>query len=201
MSSTASREQATAAVNSVLSWMLPGSPRVDDNTRSSLKNRSKKGSKAQLINQNLKKAVRVRERDAQGIKKREMKARKKQIRAKQVLEDEAEQRAKLEVLQKHREEGTLTQKERKFLNKVIARNVRDFKSWDSQDDDLRDLQDAVLEYHHSHGSRAIGGKSKKKRGFVEESPASARTADHRYPGLTPGLAPVGLSDEEESDGE
>lgn len=183
-------------MNSILSLVLPGSTKIDENSSKRLSRT--KGSKAQLINANLKKAVKVRESDAHGIKKREQRSRRKQIRARQVREDEANQLAKLEILKKHREEGTLTNKERKFLNKVVTRNVRDLKSWDLDAEELDDLQKTVLS-NNDHSARAQKSRSKRrsKRDFNEsKSPA---TADHRYPGLTPGLAPVGLSDEEDSD--
>ncbi|SCV05452.1 LANO_0H07800g1_1 [Lachancea nothofagi CBS 11611] len=198
MVSIKSREQATVAVNNVLSLVLPGSTKLDASNQKLRKDKTSKGSTAQLINQNLKKAVRVRERDAHGIKKRDLKARKKQIKAKQILNDQMDQKAKLDILQMHREQGTLTHKERKFLNKVISKNVRDLKSWDLQDEDLQELQDTVLINQSNNGTQ---NKRRSRKDFRENVSSSTGAADHRYPGLTPGLAPVGASDEEESDEE
>ncbi|SCU94255.1 LAFA_0F20758g1_1 [Lachancea sp. 'fantastica'] len=200
MTAEASRKQATAAVNSVMSQLLPGCSKINDD-RSGKHMRSKKankGSKAQLISRDLKLAARVRDRDAHGIKKKEHQTRRKQIKAKLALEDQLDQRAKLQILKKHHEEGTLTNKERKYLNKVIGRNVRDLKSWDMEDEaDLQDLQDSILE---NSGLGKQSRRTKKGRKDFKEGPSSkAHTSDHRYAGLTPGLAPVGLSDEEDSD--
>ncbi|SCU86411.1 LAME_0D06018g1_1 [Lachancea meyersii CBS 8951] len=200
MNKVSSRNQATAVVNNVLSQILPGCAKIDGNTsRPSRSKRASKGSKAQLISQNLKNAARVREQDAHGIKKKELKKRKKQIKAKLAHEDKMDQNAKLQILQKHQEQGTLTQKERKFLNKVIGRNVRDLKSWDMEGEEtLSELQESILDSRSKQGS----ARSKKgRKDFREAQSSKAQTSDHRYAGLTPGLAPVGLSDEEESDGE
>ncbi|CEP62137.1 Rrt14p LALA0_S04e08680g [Lachancea lanzarotensis] len=202
MTVQSSRNQATAAVNSVLSQLLPGCSKIkDDRSGKHMRSRNtNKGSKAQLISRDLKLAAVVRDRDAHGIKKKVNQQRKKEIKAKLALQDQLDQRAKLQILKKHHEEGTLTNKERKYLNKVIGRNVRDLKSWDMEDEtDLQDLQDSILE---SSGVAEQGRRTKKGRKDFKEGPSSkAHTSDHRYAGLTPGLAPVGLSDEEESDAE
>ncbi|KAM3160772.1 Regulator of rDNA transcription 14 [Lachancea thermotolerans] len=197
MSSASAKAQATAAVNNVLSLVLPGSAKIDHN--STKRQNNSKGSKAQLINANLKKAVRVRERDAHSIKKREQRNRRKLQRARQLVEDKVDQQAKLDILRKHREEDSLTAKERKFLNKVINKNVRDLKSWDVDAEELHELQESVLR-NTSQSSSLQKRKRKQRRDDFDESKKPV-SGDHRYPGLTPGLAPVGLSDEEDSDEE
>ncbi|CAI6452271.1 BPK_HP2_G0024520.mRNA.1.CDS.1 [Saccharomyces cerevisiae] len=102
-------------------------------------------------------------------------------------------------LKKHQQEGTLTDHERKYLNKLIKRNSQNLRSWDLEEevrDELEDIQQSILK---DTVSTANTDRSKRRRfkrkQFKEDIKESDFVKDHRYPGLTPGLAPVGLSDE------
>ncbi|SCU84674.1 LAMI_0C08438g1_1 [Lachancea mirantina] len=192
MNTELSRQQATNAVNSLLSKMLPGSAKIDHNRKKRPNRAGAPG--ARLINQNLKKRVELQERDVERIKRGEARAKKRAVMAQKAREDERTQLAKLEVLRQHQKDDTLTKKERKYLNSIIARNTAQLQTWDVSNPDLQDLQDAIL------GDRNQLSKQGRKRrvGFVEQKQGHG---DHHFAGLTPGLAPVGLSDEESSDEE
>ncbi|CAI4065502.1 hypothetical protein SUVZ_09G0420 [Saccharomyces uvarum] len=200
--SEASEFQATSAVNGLLLSLLPGVPKVRANGG---KKRVNNGSKAQLIDRNLKKRVELQNRDVHKIKKRSKLAKKKQVKVHKHDKERLEQLAKYQVLKKHQEEGTLTEHERKYLNKLIRRNSQNLRSWDLEDevrDELDDIQQYILKQTVSttNADRSQRRRSKKKQ-FKEDIKQSESAENHRYPGLTPGLAPVGLSDEEDSSDE
>ncbi|CCC71182.1 hypothetical protein NCAS_0G02950 [Naumovozyma castellii] len=202
--SKTSQLQATSAVNSLLSNILPGSSKIKVRNEDQLTSRKKqKKSKAQLIDQNLKKRVELQERDVFKIKKKEKKQQKNKIKSRKVEHQQLDQLAKLEVLKKHKKEGTLTPREQEYLNKVIKLNTASAKSWeldDEEKEELKEIQKFILDKTTS--SRDLKRKSKRRnkvKQFKEDIKQSTNNvSDHRYPGLTPGLAPVGLSDEEES---
>lgn len=197
--------QANNAVNSLLSSILPGARRLPSSSegRRSTNPRNVKGSKAQLIDRNLKMTVEMQERNVDSLKKRQSKVKKRAVKAKKTEKDKLQQLAKLSVLERHKLAGTLTVKEQKYLNKLVSQNVKTARSWDLEEEDkdeLRELQQMII----SQTGGASGAKRSQKRrqrvkNFKEDVKAAAN--DRRYPGLTPGLAPVGLSDEEDSSDE
>lgn len=197
--------QANIAVNSLLSTLLPGAKKISSGIdgRRSKSSTKVRGSKAQLIDRNLKKIVELQERDVESLKKRQRKMKKRAVRANKVENDKIQQLAKLSVLERHKKVGTLTVKEQKYLNKLVNRNVRTARSLDLEEEDkeaLRELQQKII----SQNSGVESAKRSKKRRktvkkFKEDIHPTVR--DRRYPGLTPGLAPVGLSDEEDSSDE
>ncbi|CDO95545.1 unnamed protein product [Kluyveromyces dobzhanskii CBS 2104] len=189
---------ATNAVNALLQSVLPGSASIKvDRKRFS----RDKGSKAQLIDRNLKKRAEVQERDVYRIKKKEKKALRKKISGRKQAQEDVEQKAKLQVLRKHQENNTLTDHERNYLDKVIKRNVRNLKSWDYDDkEEIQDLQKQILaNSSDARKVRKVKSRRQKKKQFKEALSQSVK--DHRYQALTPGLAPVGASDEEDSEEE
>lgn len=194
--SLSTRTQATVAVNELLNSILPGSSQVKVQHK---RKSSEKGSKAQLINRNLKKRLELQERDAFRIRRKQKKIQKKKIGDKKAQLETFEQKAKLLVLKKHRDENTLTEHEKEYLDKLLKKNVRSLKSWEvDEKEEMEDLQKKVLVGLASNKSVGTSKRrTHKKKQFKQQ--LSKNVSDHRYPGLTPGLAPVGLSDEEDSD--
>ncbi|KAL3234429.1 Regulator of rDNA transcription protein 14 [Nakaseomyces bracarensis] len=193
------RDQATVAVNNVLATLLPGAAAVSVSKHSK---KNGKVSKAHLIDSNLKKRLELHERDVQGIKRKEKKLRKAELKKRRVLEEEREQIAKKNILAKHKKEGNLSKREKEYLQALAKRNTKNLKAWDLDEEteaDFIEVQNHILET-----SGRTHKKSNKRRQRVKEFKEELSTksfTDHRYPGLTPGLAPVGLSDEEESSDE
>ena len=123
--SQTSKYQATSVVNGLLSNLLPGVPKIRaNNGKTSVNN----GSKAQLIDRNLKKRVQLQNRDVHKIKKKCKLVKKKQVKKHKLDKEQLEQLAKHQVLKKHQQEGTLTDHERKYLNKLIKRNSQNLRS-------------------------------------------------------------------------
>ncbi|QLL31429.1 hypothetical protein HG536_0B02920 [Torulaspora globosa] len=194
--------QATAAVNELLGTLLPGAKKisVSDGGRSQGRG-SHRGSKAKLIDRNLKRMVELRERDEVALKKRQKKKKIRAIKCSRASREEIEQAAKLRVLEEHRKRGNLSAKERKYLNKLAERNARNVDAWELEDEEkeeLRELQQRIIGQISADRPTRGQARRKKIKTFKEEIKP---VADRRYPGLTPGLAPVGLSDEEESSDE
>lgn len=194
-----SKYQATSVVNGLLSNLLPGVPKIRaNNGKASVNN----GSKAQLIDRNLKKRVQLQNRDVHTIKRKCKLAKKRRVKKHKYDKEQLEQLAKYQVLKKHQQEGTLTEHERKYLNKLIKRNSQNLRSWDLEEevrDELDDIQQYILKQTVStaNADRSKRRRFKRKQ-FKEDIKGIDSVKDHRYPGLTPGLAPVGLSDEEDS---
>lgn len=206
--SKSSEWQVTNAVNGLLSSILPGATKITSNNKNRNSNaKSSNGSKAQLIDQNLKKNIELKEKNTYRIKKKSKELKKRKIKANKVSNEKLEQVAKLQILQKHKEEGTLTNKEKKYFNNLISRNVQKAKSWEFEEDEQDEL-DEIQQYilgnmDNSKDLKRTKRRRTKKKEFKEEANASDKQSnpDQRYPGLTPGLAPVGLSDEEDSSDE
>lgn len=196
--------QATDAVNKLLGSLLPGAKKLvtGDAVRVTSRN-GHKGSKAKLIDRNLKRMVELQERDELSLRKRQKKQKIRAIKSNRADRESIEQAAKLKVLQEHRKNGNLSVKERKYLNKLAERNARSANKWELEDEDkeeLRELQERIISQTSSSDvSKRSQARRKRVKKFKEEIKPVA--ADRRYPGLTPGLAPVGLSDEEESSDE
>ncbi|QLQ78943.1 hypothetical protein HG537_0B02900 [Torulaspora globosa] len=195
--------QATVAVNELLGALLPGAKKivVSDAGESQVRG-NHKGSKAKMIDRNLKRMVELRERDEVSLKKRQKRLKIRAIKANRASREKTEQAAKLKVLEEHRKCGNLSAKERKYLNKLAERNAKKVGAWELEEEDreeLRELQQRIISQISIDRSKRGQTRRKKIKAFREEIKPGA--ADRRYPGLTPGLAPVGLSDEEESSDE
>ncbi|CCD25553.1 Rrt14p NDAI_0F02350 [Naumovozyma dairenensis CBS 421] len=206
-----SQLQATSAVNSLLSSLLPTADKIK--LKKSNKNGMKKKStaKAQLIDHNLKKRLELQQLDVRKIKKREKKLQKSKIKFEKLQNEKFEKLAKLEILKKHQLEKTLTDKEKKYLKNLVNLKLKSLKSFEIVDEDdkneLIELQNFILDktINNNEYKRSKNRRNKIKN-FKEniKSKSTSNTndvSDHRYAGLTPGLAPVGLSDEEDSSDE
>ncbi|AMD19687.1 HCL464Wp [Eremothecium sinecaudum] len=192
---SSSKAQATSAVNNLLESIFPGVGKVTNK-----KNNRKLKSNTQLIDRNLRRRVEIEERDTDRIKKKAKKQSKDKLRKVKRATEELVQKAKLANLKKHQQEGDLSAKEKKYLNSLIKRNISRLKGWQDEEaaEDLSELQAQVLEMMTGDEKNRRAKMRNQKKFKLKEKKAQANV-DHRYPGLTPGLAPVGLSDEESSE--
>lgn len=200
---TATQLQANKSVNSLLAKVLPGSQTIKTGSKS--RTTSKKGSKAQLIDASLKQRVLLQQWDVLRIKKKQKQAAKEKIRHRKVALESLERNAKLQILESHRQKGTLTHREKQYVDKLVKSNVSKVQSLDAtqeEREELKDLQTFILSNDNKNTLRSKKRRSKVKQFKEDLAPSGKKSAvDHRYAGLTPGLAPVGLSDEEESSSE
>ncbi|EDO18264.1 hypothetical protein Kpol_1039p13 [Vanderwaltozyma polyspora DSM 70294] len=209
MSSTgkATELQATMAVNSLLSNILPGANKMrKSNDNNNNKKNSKGTSKAQLIDRNLKRNLEIMDLDTHKFTKKNKIKKNKKIKKNVIKQNELKEIADLEIFKKHKIENNLTLSEKKKLNKIISKNLNKIKSRELDSDDqeeLDDVQKFILDQTSNSQSYNKSKKRKTRRKEFKEfkNPDKNSSMDHRYPGLTPGLAPVGLSDEEDSSDE
>jgi hypothetical protein len=96
----------------------------------------------------------------------------------------------------------LTESEKKELKRLISKNVVNLQSWRADiDEDLEDIQSSILELKN----QGVHVKSKKKRTINKKVSEKElydkrkKSQENRYPGLTPGLAPVDLEDSDSDD--
>lgn len=197
MPSDVSQLHANNAVNRLLVRMLPGVSR--DNGGKVEKN--KKGSKAQLIDRNLKRRVQLQELDVAKLKKKQTRIKRREVKNQKRNLEHLEQLARLKVFEKHKKRGNLTEDELTRLNEIVEMNQQKAKSWEMDEENKEDL--LYLQKYILKGTVGAGGRSRsnkrreRTKNFNERKGASALMT-RRYPGLTPGLAPVDMSDEEES---
>lgn len=104
--------------------------------------------------------------------------------------------AQRRVLKEHSSSGKLTREEALELKKYVKKNVVDLASWQVEDDDMQEIQNDILELK-SKDNRQRGKNIKKRTGSKENARDIYKENMIRYPGLTPGLAPVGMDDEDE----
>lgn len=201
MSSNASQVHANDAVKSLLAKMLPASVQSAENNAQKIKQKQK-GSKAQLIDRNLKRRVQLQELDVEKLKKRQSRIRRRELLKQRRSQEEIKELAELEVLERHRKEGKLTKKEKKYLNRLVNVNSERARSWELDEDekeDLLELEKYILDKTTSANrvEKSQRRRNKKKQ-FSDKQKSVSPLMARRYPGLTPGLAPVDMSDEEES---
>lgn len=201
--SKSSQLQANNAINGILANLLPGTPKISSINRKS-KSKNNKVSKTQLIDSNLKKRIELQERDVLKIKRKEKKIKDQKKRENKLSKNRIQQQVKKELLNKHKKNGNLTNSEKKQLNEIVRKNESSLRSWEMDDEDDKDkfdeLQKFVLDNvtNHKSSNRSKKRRSKKKAFKEEAGNKDVEDIDYRYRGLTPGLAPVGLSDEEDS---
>ncbi|KAG7194313.1 Regulator of rDNA transcription protein 14 [Scheffersomyces spartinae] len=202
-SSTSSKTQTESTINRLLATYLPGT--TVDETKSQLWNNnsnnknSKISSSTQQIHQQIKRSK---------LSKHEIKKINKLNKAKLnklVLKNQAESKrvaklAKYDLI-KNRHRDDLTIEEEKYLNKLIKRNVNSIKRVSEILDlevkeELDFVKKDILEKLNTKKSKSKStSKDRQKQQFQDK----INKGFISYPGLTPGLAPVGVDDDDESD--
>lgn len=136
--------------------------------------------------------------DLARIQKRAKLKRNRHIRQKQEMAKKVNKIAKHHVIKSHKEANTLTAEEQKYLNKVVKRNAGALSRLSEIEDyelklELANLQEDIL---------AVNKKQRRsKQRLNKDFNDKIKRGKISYPGLTPGLAPVGMDDEDDSDSE
>lgn len=98
----------------------------------------------------------------------------------------------------------LTAEEKKLINSTIDNNVKLVKSWDKPEDkasELRRLEEEIIalknEKIEARDARLGKKRVREVKMGASKSNSNGRGRSFAYPGLTPGLAPVGLDDDDE----
>ncbi|ODQ62803.1 hypothetical protein WICANDRAFT_76965 [Wickerhamomyces anomalus NRRL Y-366-8] len=180
-----SKSQKT--VNKLLSRVLPGHTATSTTPSSSSSNLS--STSQQLTSSH-------NSNTSHKVLKQQKKKQKQAIKISESQRQKLMAEAQRRVLKEHSTTGKLTPQEALELKKYVKKNVVDITSWHNEDDELDEVQQEILELKQKEprfrGKRVSNKKSAKKQmdGIYNKKEMI------RYPGLTPGLAPVGMDDED-----
>lgn len=181
-----SKSQKT--VNKLLARVLPGHNNISDggNKKSSSSSQQLTSSHNTINN-------------SHKVLKQVKKSNKKAIKISQSQRAKLVSEARQRVLEDHLKQGKLTKEESLELKKNVKKNIVDLQSWQIEDErEVRDVQREILELKQQ-------GQKPKGRGIGKQNGGAKNDVYKKeiikYPGLTPGLAPVGATDDEESDEE
>ena len=187
-SSSLSEKQTHDAVENLFEKILPGSV-VESN--------QKKHSTTESVDQELRRRLGREEVDKRKrIKKQKQ---RKQTRKFQREQESLQKKARDNLIKQHQKTNSLTEEERVQLRRDIRANARAMQKLGDINDmeikeELRDLKQKILAMERK---RETPKKDKKGKSFEKK----IKRGMISYPGLTPGLAPVGLEDSEEEDEE
>lgn len=186
--SKSSQAQAHSTLNKLLAHTLPGSA-VNESSSAKL-------TSTQIINSHLTKR-KLRADEVRKINK--LNKQKQNRHIKKSVEDQKKfnKLIKYNIIKKHKANDALTPEEEKYLQKLVKKNSNAVRMLSEIDDEI--VKDELDQVKAEILDMALG-KSKKnqktrtERDFDDE----IKQGLVLYPGLTPGLAPVGFdSDDEE----
>lgn len=180
----------SSTVNKLLESVLPGhSTQVSKKTTIN--------SKSQIINESSSKKN-LKPEEIRRLKKKERLNQRKLIKKSSQKKEELEESAKYELLLKHSKEGTLSNDEKIELKKLIKKNIINLQSWKTEiDEDLEEMENEITDLkkndQYIRKRRRIPKRIASKE-FYEDIEQAQKNQQKRYPGLTPGLAPVDMND-------
>lgn len=188
--SATSHSQAKSTVNKLLANFLPGS-------QTPATTKSKKLSSAEKASNEISKKSNTE--DIKRIASKTKKIQKKKILKASETSKKFQKLAKYSSIKAHKESGTLTPEEQKYLNKLVKKNVSAINSLTEIDDDelkdeLKQVKRDILAVTTPKKIKKLSKKNSKQSDFDSK----VKKGFISYPGLTPGLAPV---DYNESDSE
>ncbi|AET40159.1 Rrt14p Ecym_5404 [Eremothecium cymbalariae DBVPG len=186
------RAQASGAVRDVLESVLPGAVGCREFGG---RRRNGRGSQAAVVNRVLSQRGVIQGQDVDRVKKQQREEQRRRVRREQRLREELEAEAKMERLQRHRSAGRMSKEERAYVGGMVRRNEQLLRTWD-KGEEVAELEGQVLQDMRG----ASGKRQKRKRGRAMCQ--KKQGSNEQQLRLTPGLAPVGASDEEDtSEGE
>lgn len=190
--SSRSKKQTNDTVNKMLGDLLPGTAMGSDGL-------AKSRPAAQALSREIEHDKLSKEQILQRHRLRKLQKKKELQKTRRAAEEnrKLEKQAKYELIKKHKEQGTLREEEEKYLNKLVKRNIRNIQKASEVDDEeidseIKRLRKEILGWEKEREDRRKVDKRKKKA-FNEKIKKGVIS----YPGLTPGLAPVGLEDSDD----
>lgn len=189
-SSSSSKAKAKASVNRLFESMLPGTSLLPS---ASGKTSSTEKFAAQVSKKKLTKHERQKAQKAEKMK------RNKTINQKLEQEKKFRKLVKFNVIKAHQEGKTLSPEEQKYLRKLIKKNANAVSRVSEVDDpfvkdEIDSLRQEILaltnEKYDKSRDRKIDAKLLSFNDKIEKGVLA-------YPGLTPGLAPVGFDESDE----
>lgn len=190
--SNSSKSQAQTTVNKLFSNLLPG-------TVGNVQKQSSSLPSAQLLNNEIENTNKLSKQELRKIHKQNKLKQHKKI--KKVLEEEKKfgKIAKYHLIKHHKTGGNLSEEESKYLKKLVKKNVNSLNKVSEIDDmeiraELNQVRQDILRINkEKHDKKAKRIQHKKTKDFNNKVSKGMIS----YPGLTPGLAPVGLEDSDD----
>lgn len=189
--SKASKAKSKATVNKLFEKMLPGSSSASSQkSKSTTEQFHSQASKNVLLREAIRKASKVEK-----IK------RNKQINKKGQDEKKFKKLVTYNVIKNHKLSDNISEEESKFLKKLIKKNsslVRRHGDLDDPmiKDEIEQIRSEIIALSNEKFDRSKARQQSAKLQAFTEKVNSGKVA---YPGLTPGLAPVGLDDESDDE--
>lgn len=190
--SKSSKSHAEATVNKLFSSLLPG-------TQGTTSKQSPSLSSAELLSIEIENKNKLSKEELKKIHKQNKFKQHKKI--KKALEDEKRfnKLAKYHLIKHHKTGGELSEEEAKYLKKLVKKNVNSLNRVSEIDDmeiksELDQVRQDILKINkEKHDKKAKRIQNKKTKDFNSKVAKGMIS----YPGLTPGLAPVGLDDSDD----
>lgn len=179
-------------MNKLFSSLLPGTQGTTSKQSSSL-------SSAELLSIEIENKNKLSKEELKKIHKQNKFKQHKKI--KKALEDEKRfnKLAKYHLIKHHKTGGELSEEEAKYLKKLVKKNVNSLNRVSEIDDmeiksELDQVRQDILKINkEKHDKKAKRIQNKKTKDFNSKVAKGMIS----YPGLTPGLAPVGLDDSDD----
>lgn len=189
-SSSSSKAKAKASVNRLFESMLPGTSFLPS---ASGKASATENFVAQVSKKRLTKHERQKAQRVEKIKKN------KAINKKLEQEKKFKKLVKFNVIKAHKEGKALSPEEQKYLRKLIKKNANAVSRVSEVDDpfvkdEIESLREEILALTNEKYERSRDRKLDAKLLSFNDKIKKGVLA---YPGLTPGLAPVGFDDSDE----
>lgn len=187
--SASSKAKAKATVNLLFEYMLPGSTGTLTHTKGSATEKfHREVSKQKLTKEEVKK-----------IKKTEKAKKNKAINKRLEADKKFQKLVKYNVIKAHKDANKLSEEEQKYLRKLTKKNssaVR--RAGDVDDPQVKDeIEELRAEIVALTDEQYLRSKEKKQTEKLLAFTEKVKSGVMSYPGLTPGLAPVGFDDSDD----
>lgn len=189
-SSALTKKKATDTVNKLFESMLPGTRVLPQNEVSTTESFHREAKKQKLLPEEIKKLNKVQKAKQN-----------KQVNKKVLKDKKFTKMMKYKLIKEHKNKNDLTEEEKKYLRKLVKKNSSAVRRAGDVDDmlireEIDDLRSEILALENEKNDRSMA-KQKENRLHAFKEKVTAGTIS--YPGLTPGLAPVGLDDESDDE--
>ncbi|WPK27562.1 hypothetical protein PUMCH_004955 [Australozyma saopauloensis] len=190
-SSASSKKKATDTVNKLFESMLPGTRVLPgSNQISTTESFHREATKQKLLPEEIRK-----------INKTQKSKQNKQVNKKVLKDKKFTKLMKYKLIKSHKDKDDLTEEEQKFLRKLIKKNSSAIRRAGDVDDmmikeEIDELRSEILLLENEKYDRSNAKQKENRLQAFKEKIASGTVS---YPGLTPGLAPVGLDDESDEE--
>lgn len=190
-SSALTKKKAADTVNKLFESMLPGTRVLHGTSQvSTTECFHREARKEKLLPEQIKK-----------LNKMQKSKQNKQVSKKVLKDKKFNKMMKYKLIKSHKDRNDLTEEEQKFLRKLIKKNSSAVRRAGDVDDmlikeEIDELRSEILALENEKNDRSNAKINENRLQAFKEKISSGTLS---YPGLTPGLAPVGLDDESDEE--